>query len=29
VEYPIDDAARAIEAAGLPDALSKRLYVGQ
>ena len=29
VEYPIDDAARAIERAGLPDALSKRLYVGQ
>jgi diadenosine tetraphosphatase ApaH/serine/threonine PP2A family protein phosphatase len=29
VEYPIDDAARAIEQAGLPDALSKRLYIGQ
>jgi diadenosine tetraphosphatase ApaH/serine/threonine PP2A family protein phosphatase len=29
VDYPIDDAARAIEQAGLPDALSKRLYVGQ
>jgi diadenosine tetraphosphatase ApaH/serine/threonine PP2A family protein phosphatase len=29
VEYPIDEAARAIEQAGLPDALSKRLYVGQ
>jgi len=29
VEYPIDEAARAIEHAGLPDALSKRLYVGQ
>ncbi|HEX8741523.1 MAG TPA: metallophosphoesterase family protein [Thermoleophilaceae bacterium] len=29
VEYPIDDAARAIEQAGLPVALSKRLYVGQ
>jgi diadenosine tetraphosphatase ApaH/serine/threonine PP2A family protein phosphatase len=29
VEYPIDDAARAIEAAGLPEALSQRLYVGQ
>ena len=29
VEYPIDVAARAIEQAGLPDALSKRLYVGQ
>jgi predicted phosphodiesterase len=29
VEYAIDDAARAIEAAGLPDVLSRRLYVGQ
>jgi diadenosine tetraphosphatase ApaH/serine/threonine PP2A family protein phosphatase len=29
VEYPIDEAAHAIEQAGLPDALSKRLYVGQ
>jgi diadenosine tetraphosphatase ApaH/serine/threonine PP2A family protein phosphatase len=29
VDYPIDDAARAIEAAGLPDVLAKRLYVGQ
>jgi diadenosine tetraphosphatase ApaH/serine/threonine PP2A family protein phosphatase len=29
VEYPIEEAARAIEEAGLPDALSKRLYVGQ
>jgi diadenosine tetraphosphatase ApaH/serine/threonine PP2A family protein phosphatase len=29
VEYPIDEAARAIEQAGLPDALSKRLYMGQ
>ena len=29
VEYPIDDAARAIEQAGLPDALSQRLYLGQ
>ena len=29
VEYPIDDAARAIERAGLPDVLAKRLYVGQ
>ena len=29
VEYPIDDAARAIEQAGLPDVLSKRLYLGQ
>ncbi|HEX8068016.1 MAG TPA: metallophosphoesterase family protein [Thermoleophilaceae bacterium] len=29
VEYPIDDAARAIEAAGLPEVLGRRLYVGQ
>ena len=29
VECPIDDATRAIEQAGLPDVLSKRLYVGQ
>ncbi len=29
VEYPIDDAARAIQAAGLPVALSDRLYHGQ
>ncbi|MDQ3936807.1 MAG: metallophosphatase family protein [Actinomycetota bacterium] len=29
VEYPIDDAARAIERAGLPDVLGRRLYVGQ
>jgi diadenosine tetraphosphatase ApaH/serine/threonine PP2A family protein phosphatase len=29
VEYPIDAAARAIEAAGLPDVLARRLYVGQ
>ena len=29
VEYPIDDAARAIEQAGLPDSLAKRLYLGQ
>ncbi|MEA2398864.1 MAG: hypothetical protein QOK25_2420 [Thermoleophilaceae bacterium] len=29
VEYPIDDAARAIQDAGLPAALSDRLYVGQ
>ena len=29
VEYPIDDAARAIQQAGLPSALSDRLYVGQ
>jgi diadenosine tetraphosphatase ApaH/serine/threonine PP2A family protein phosphatase len=29
VEYPIDEAARAIERAGLPDVLGRRLYVGQ
>jgi predicted phosphodiesterase len=29
VEYPIDDAARAIQQAGLPAALSERLYHGQ
>jgi len=29
VEYPIEDAAQAIERAGLPDVLSRRLYVGQ
>lgn len=29
VEYPIDDAARAIRQAGLPVALSDRLYHGQ
>ena len=29
VEYPIDDAARAIQHAGLPVALSDRLYYGQ
>jgi diadenosine tetraphosphatase ApaH/serine/threonine PP2A family protein phosphatase len=29
VEYPIDDAARAIQQAGLPMALSDRLYHGQ
>ena len=29
VEYPIDDAANAIRAAGLPEALSDRLYYGQ
>jgi predicted phosphodiesterase len=29
VEYPIDDAARAIQRAGLPIALSDRLYYGQ
>jgi len=29
VDYPIDDAARAIQKAGLPVALSDRLYHGQ
>ena len=29
VEYPIDDAARAIEQAGLPTVLGERLYSGQ
>jgi diadenosine tetraphosphatase ApaH/serine/threonine PP2A family protein phosphatase len=29
VEYPIDEAAGAIEAAGLPAVLAERLYVGQ
>jgi diadenosine tetraphosphatase ApaH/serine/threonine PP2A family protein phosphatase len=29
VEYPIDEAARAIEQAGLPKALAERLYSGQ
>ena len=29
VEYPIEQAARAIQEAGLPAALSDRLYVGQ
>ena len=29
VEYPIDEAARAIEQAGLPEVLAQRLYVGQ
>jgi diadenosine tetraphosphatase ApaH/serine/threonine PP2A family protein phosphatase len=29
VEYPIDEAARAIEEAGLPAILSQRLYSGQ
>jgi diadenosine tetraphosphatase ApaH/serine/threonine PP2A family protein phosphatase len=29
VEYPIDDAARAIEDAGLPRVLAERLYSGQ
>ena len=29
VEYPIDDAARAIQEAGLPQVLADRLYAGQ
>ena len=29
VEYPIDEAARAIEQAGLPSVLAERLYTGQ
>jgi diadenosine tetraphosphatase ApaH/serine/threonine PP2A family protein phosphatase len=29
VEYPVEDAARAIQQAGLPAALSNRLFVGQ
>jgi diadenosine tetraphosphatase ApaH/serine/threonine PP2A family protein phosphatase len=29
VEYPIDEAAQAIEQAGLPSMLAERLYVGQ
>jgi diadenosine tetraphosphatase ApaH/serine/threonine PP2A family protein phosphatase len=29
VEYPIDEAAGAIEAAGLPSVLAERLYTGQ
>jgi predicted phosphodiesterase len=29
VEYPIDEAAKAIEAAGLPAVLANRLYAGQ
>jgi diadenosine tetraphosphatase ApaH/serine/threonine PP2A family protein phosphatase len=29
VEYPIDDAASAIERAGLPEVLAERLYSGQ
>ncbi len=29
VEYPIDEAAKAIREAGLPQALSERLYFGQ
>ena len=28
VEYPIDEAARAIEEAGLPTDLARRLYIG-
>jgi diadenosine tetraphosphatase ApaH/serine/threonine PP2A family protein phosphatase len=29
VEYPIDEAARAIQSAGLPHVLAERLYSGQ
>ena len=29
VEYPIAEAAEAIEAAGLPRSLGERLYIGQ
>jgi predicted phosphodiesterase len=29
VEYPVEEAARAIQAAGLPSALSERLFLGQ
>jgi diadenosine tetraphosphatase ApaH/serine/threonine PP2A family protein phosphatase len=29
VEYPIDEAAKAIEEAGLPSVLAARLYSGQ
>ena len=29
VEYAVEDAARAIQAAGLPAALSDRLFLGQ
>jgi diadenosine tetraphosphatase ApaH/serine/threonine PP2A family protein phosphatase len=29
VEYPIDEAATAIEEAGLPRVLAERLYSGQ
>jgi diadenosine tetraphosphatase ApaH/serine/threonine PP2A family protein phosphatase len=29
VEYPIEEAARAIEEAGLPRVLAERLYSGQ
>lgn len=29
VDYPIDEASHAIEAAGLPQALADRLYLGQ
>jgi len=29
VEYPVEEAARAIQAAGLPTALSERLFLGQ
>jgi hypothetical protein len=29
VEYPIEEAARAIEEAGLPRMLAERLFAGQ
>jgi hypothetical protein len=29
VEYPIEEAARAIEEAGLPRVLAERLFSGQ
>jgi len=29
VEYPIEEAARAIEEAGLPHVLAERLFSGQ
>ena len=29
VDYPVDEAARAIEEAGLPTMLAQRLYIGQ
>jgi len=28
-DYPVEEAAGAIEAAGLPASLGKRLYIGQ
>jgi hypothetical protein len=29
VQYPIEEAAKAIEEAGLPQVLAQRLYTGQ